>query len=831
MKRFVKPIVSVIVFGGLLLSSPFISLGAEQELSPGVSHVEENTTVFGLKQNIQRLEVDLTDPYTTIDVGIPSPFPSLKTTTSLAKENTYLGHQVVGAVNASFFDFSSRLPSYLLAQDDQIVNLGAVSAKENNYMYTPAAFGITKEGRGRIGKMQMDLNINANGKTFTLDGLNRVRSDNDSVLFTKSYRWDKTRTNQFGLEVVVEGLATSPDTEARFGQTLTGKVAGVRPYGQYTSATIPENGFVISVQGDQVDYVRNLKQGDPVSLTIDVDEAWRNAEFILASGPLLVQNGQVDLTIDENSSRATTRSPRTAVATRNNGNEVFLVTVDGRQRGYSEGMTLPEFARYLDSLGVEQAMNLDGGGSTTMATRSLGQPYVSLANRPSDGAERGISTILQAVNTAPKGIPEVVEAKAAEEGILAVGASVDIAVEYVLDQYDNLLGENDYTMTYEVTNDLGSIEGSTFQAERAGSGTILVRADGAQTEIPVKVVDEVDNLRIEPSKLMVGTSQTVAVSAKASMDGENLIFNEDQVVWATTGSIGTIDQSGTFRSTSEGKGTIEVWFGNQSASIPVVVSNDPISLGNLHLLDGLEAKGIRSKTSLLTSTDVPGITTNPVMQLDYDFRNTQGTSASYVTWKQSPVVNGKPESVGLWVYGDGKSNWLRGRIEDGNGNEQRIDFTADNGLDWYGWKYVRAQLPENITAPITFKELYIAETEDAAKSKGTLYFDGLQAEFVDEPPVYFSSAGAKSVNKDKVWTITFTTSMSDKSLQDGQVYVQKQNGTRIPISIEVVNSKQIKVSSSAYETGEAYQLVISKHAKSTSGRLLKEARQQTFIIE
>ena len=99
------------------------------------------------------------------------------------------------------------------------------------------------------------------------------------------------------------------------------------------------------------------------------------------------------------SSFVKTRQPRSAVAVDSTGKHVFLVTVDGRKRGYSTGTNLQDFASYLISKGAYAAMNLDGGGSTTMAVLQSGDQYPVLVNRPSDGSERRGSAILQVVDT------------------------------------------------------------------------------------------------------------------------------------------------------------------------------------------------------------------------------------------------------------------------------------------------------------------------------------------------------------------------------------------------------------------------------------------------
>ena len=71
-----------------------------------------------------------------------------------------------------------------------------------------------------------------------------------------------------------------------------------------------------------------------------------------------------------------------------------MVTVDGRQPGYSVGVTLAEMGRLMVSLGATDALNLDGGGSTVMAARSPRTGVFDVVNRPSDGVERRLTQAL-----------------------------------------------------------------------------------------------------------------------------------------------------------------------------------------------------------------------------------------------------------------------------------------------------------------------------------------------------------------------------------------------------------------------------------------------------
>jgi exopolysaccharide biosynthesis protein len=69
-------------------------------------------------------------------------------------------------------------------------------------------------------------------------------------------------------------------------------------------------------------------------------------------------------------------------------NHLAFVVVDGRDTGYSRGVTLPELADIMQALGAQTAYNLDGGGSSTMYFQG------EVVNRPSNGGERGVSDIL-----------------------------------------------------------------------------------------------------------------------------------------------------------------------------------------------------------------------------------------------------------------------------------------------------------------------------------------------------------------------------------------------------------------------------------------------------
>lgn len=108
----------------------------------------------------------------------------------------------------------------------------------------------------------------------------------------------------------------------------------------------------------------------------------RGTGEVIGGYPEILDRGERvgDLLMEESPGFAGSRHPRTAIAWDPTRRQLWLVVVDGRQGGYSLGMTLPELAELLESLGVREALNLDGGGSTVMVVRGR------RVSRPSDDA-------------------------------------------------------------------------------------------------------------------------------------------------------------------------------------------------------------------------------------------------------------------------------------------------------------------------------------------------------------------------------------------------------------------------------------------------------------
>lgn len=103
-----------------------------------------------------------------------------------------------------------------------------------------------------------------------------------------------------------------------------------------------------------------------------------DAVSVVSSGPVLLVDGK-DARLDDNSFNRN-RHPRSAVGTA--GKKVYLVTVDGRNAENAQGVSLWEFTKIMRWIGAEDALNMDGGGSTTLYVE--GENGNGIVNHPSD---------------------------------------------------------------------------------------------------------------------------------------------------------------------------------------------------------------------------------------------------------------------------------------------------------------------------------------------------------------------------------------------------------------------------------------------------------------
>ena len=357
-----------------LLSLAQVATPGEQRsaetLAPGIEHLEIKRGDFSAEvADRWQIHVLIVDP-SKAAVKLARAMDEIvgaETTSSLATR-----HGAIAAVNAGFFRVAGTYrgePDGLLIVNGKVlsepVRGGAALALTNAGGSTKAAFA----------HIQTNAELKLNGKeTLPVNGFNRPRETDQLIVFTPEFH-RTTLTKPDGIEVVVR--------KGRVQDLLDGK----------GSQVIPSDGFVISANGTARQMLSKLRHGMKVEINSQIHAAPVlpfAPEIILGGGPILLSNGHIQTNLDgfNPTSFVNFRHPRTAIGTRKDGALVF-VTVDGRQPKKSVGMTIPELAALMSELGCQEAMNLDGGGSTTMVIRN------QIVNSVSDAAgERAVSDAL-----------------------------------------------------------------------------------------------------------------------------------------------------------------------------------------------------------------------------------------------------------------------------------------------------------------------------------------------------------------------------------------------------------------------------------------------------
>lgn len=210
---------------------------------------------------------------------------------------------------------------------------------------------------------------------LSFDGVNEERQANQLMLYTPAFG-PTTLTNGFGVEIPIEVVDSAGPI--REGETTIVRFLELRE--NAGDSAIPANGAVISGHGRAAEALLDLwsrivakRANDTALLRVETTPSISES---VGGTPILVRNG-ARWFADDGSGLYRFRHPRTMVGW-NRAGDILLVTVDGRQPGISAGMTMAEAAELMIGLGATDALNLDGGGSTTFVVRGR------VMNRPSD---------------------------------------------------------------------------------------------------------------------------------------------------------------------------------------------------------------------------------------------------------------------------------------------------------------------------------------------------------------------------------------------------------------------------------------------------------------
>lgn len=523
--------------------------------------------------------------------------------------------------------------------------------------------------------------------------------------------------------------------------------------GEPTGSLVMEGNAVKNASGN---YFAILKDGTAVirtgALRGDEQEVVGGSTIMIENGRIAAMSGDYD----------TTKYPRTAVGVKADG-DVLIMVADGRQAPYSTGYTLAELAQKMLDLGCVSAMNLDGGGSTTYLAKYAGSDELELANSPSDGQERSVSSTLLVVSYAEPTHEFGSAVISPDNEVYTPGSTVEFtAIGADTAGYSVEIPDG---VTWRLASeDAGMGEIVETESEEGKSSAIFTAAEGVVGNVTAELVynGEVvgsasvelqwpDELTMTNSVFSLDFSERTDFGLTAHWNAREVHFKTGDIVWNIGGtgddkypSIGAMDGD-VFVADAEATNVSAKVTASLAHNSAVSVSAQ-VSVGQLPTVvwdfeDRYDENGelLYTAEEYYSTADTGRFIVSTVsnargsaqivdakagevrvgqkaLQLNYDFTQATPTAGVYFGPRESVAIPGHPTGLGVWIYVPaGMANfWLRGyfsgTMEDGSqapgnawGNNYVVDFTESTaGSMEEGWHYIEADFSSFSTPAYTY---------------------------------------------------------------------------------------------------------------------------------
>ncbi|QYC40311.1 hypothetical protein Nocox_13470 [Nonomuraea coxensis DSM 45129] len=636
----------------------------------------------------------------------------------------------IAAANADYFDIAaSGAPWGVAVQDGELLQSPLPNTKATQTNQTAVMF--SEDQVGAIGEIVFEGTVKLPGGTVPLDALNKAELLKDQIgMFTPVW-------GTYCRCHPVRGVARTIEVVVRDG--VVAEVVDVPREG-----AIAEGAFVLVGREAGADALSSLRVGDPVSM----DYALRapddmKVKAAVSGRQLIVADGKpLELPPENN-----TPEPRTAVGFSADGTRMWLVAVDGRQPEFSRGIGLNELARMMADLGAHSALNLDGGGSTTLVVREPGQKQADLVNRPSDAAgtrpvPTGLAMFLPKGSGKAKGF--WVSTATERDRFPGPEAAASWRTERVFPGLTRRLAAAAYDETYgpagvprEIKpqwrvkdSRIGQVDrDGVFRALSSGETTVTARHGKAAGDIDLTVLGRLARLETGTRRVNLpntGAQGTFEVNGSdsagyaAPIDPADVHLTYDKAALDVTAT-GTGAFTVTARA-AEGEHVVTVSAGGVRTELVVGIGT---SQDVVDTFDDTSNWNFWSLRATGTASSTPDGHVGNGLKLDYDF--TQSTETRGVgIWPSANLlpVAGRPTAFKLWVKSEGHDQRTRLEVVDRNGTLHTIEpaFITEPG-----WQQIMYDLPDTMAYPVSLRRIFFNEINPDARYTGTLILDELTA--------------------------------------------------------------------------------------------------------
>jgi len=479
----------------------------QEQIAPGVIRYKYNIDRKGKDAQANVIKVDLNNPYIKINtVAGAGTYTNKATVTQMANRTN-----AVALVNGDFFAMNLQGAP----QGGSIIN-GEMKSSPGVYtdIYT---FGIDENNNAHIEIVNFNGTLTApNGKSYPIDGLN------------KTYYWHQPSL-EFSHESKIQIYDSFWTSKSRGynknGEVLLSKdnVVEKIQYGKNLNMSVPKDKKILQISGAAENFFKNnVKVGDKVSIRTNLTPN-RNWKMMIGGHALLVENGAVKKYTKDISALAGVRA-RTAIGIKNN-KEVYIVSVEGRTNR-SAGIQLGELSQFMLDLGCKTAMNLDGGGSSAMSVRNLGDINRTRVTNPErNQGERKVVNGLGVYNTT-KNTGIIADGKVEGNFNTIVGETSEIKLSKAWDEFLNPINLKNRNYTISDNSDgKNIIYNRSYTPMQAGKYTITLNTDKNEKlyrEVNVSDASNYTNIEIKPSTKFIKNGSNIKLKIKGNFNGRDI---------------------------------------------------------------------------------------------------------------------------------------------------------------------------------------------------------------------------------------------------------------------------------------------------------------------
>ncbi len=512
--------------------------------------------------------IDMTNPWLSLSgVCATDKLAGNERVSAMAERKSEPGKRYFAGINADFFNTSGTTgrgvsivgtPVGATVVDGEIYR-----ARNNSALYKN--FIVDEEGGVYVNPFVFGGSLTTPaGMTATLGGVNTYSSENNNkiVIYTDRYYGSTDQTNS-GTELVarlVEG----------------DKFESARPYRMVVESdtctagdmTIPAGKYVIRGRGSAATVVNTLQMGD----TITVSPTWKFGDLsvvpeqVISGNPKILGDGVV-LDTEGERADASQLHPRSAVGYSDGGNKVYFLVVDGRSL-ISDGVRTSVLADIMRYAGATDAMNVDGGGSSTLYTSALG-----IRNKPSDGTERADGNAIFAVCSAPDD-DVIASLRFVDFSLVVPKFGVYTPKFYGYNQYGMLIDTDVQGVELSCPESLGTIRDKcTFFASGSGTALLTGTLGDISVSAPLTIIGSGDAIELKNDSIITDTYRTHRVALQSQVGETVMPLDPEALTWSSSDeSIVVIDENtGVLQGLRDGEAMVTGVLDDKSLSMKVTV--------------------------------------------------------------------------------------------------------------------------------------------------------------------------------------------------------------------------------------------------------------------